>query len=271
MTTQLPQHLAELGDVLERAAAADLAAPGARRGRRRYSRRALVALAAVVVAAPAAALAASALLTTPAQVAAGLPAANRWLEGTDPTCTVVTANVEYHCVLASPPQTALASQGTSGSAPVAGASSHTAIPFQAVSTSRHGIIRIKLRDGTSCTARAPAKLTLVHAKLTCIRHGARVTLAPAQAWSIAHMPAAAGATSPTGATATGDGGASSPVNDWTGTVEPTVDATKHVNGGCRAQNAAGTDWECYLGEAAVAQNIISQGFLGQYAPVPGVG
>jgi hypothetical protein len=59
--------------------------------------------------------------------------------------------------------------------------------------------------------------------------------------------------------------------DWTGTVEPTVDASKHVNGGCRAQNAAGTEWECYIGEAAVKQNIIGQGFLGQYAPSPGVG
>jgi hypothetical protein len=30
------------------------------------------------------------------------------------------------------------------------------------------------------------------------------------------------------------------------------------------------EWECYLGEAAV-QQIIGQGFLGQYAPTPGVG
>ena len=28
---------------------------------------------------------------------------------------------------------------------------------------------------------------------------------------------------------------------WQGTAEPTVDATKHVNGGCRAQNQAGTE------------------------------
>jgi hypothetical protein len=59
--------------------------------------------------------------------------------------------------------------------------------------------------------------------------------------------------------------------DWTGTVEPTVDATKHVNGGCRAQNADGTDWECYIGQAAVTQKIIGAGFLGQYSPTPGVG
>ncbi|HEX4108609.1 MAG TPA: hypothetical protein VHX88_10775 [Solirubrobacteraceae bacterium] len=66
-------------------------------------------------------------------------------------------------------------------------------------------------------------------------------------------------------------GAPSAAMDWTGTLEPTVDASKHVNGGCRAQTAAGIEWECYIGDAAVAQKIIGQGFLGQYAPVPGVG
>ncbi|MGH2860171.1 MAG: hypothetical protein ACRDLT_01545 [Solirubrobacteraceae bacterium] len=40
---------------------------------------------------------------------------------------------------------------------------------------------------------------------------------------------------------------------------------------CRSQNQAGTEWECYIGQAAVQQNIISQGFLGQSAPAPGVG
>ena len=61
------------------------------------------------------------------------------------------------------------------------------------------------------------------------------------------------------------------VSDWTGTVEPTVDATKHVNGGCRGLNSAGTEWQCYLGQEAVAQKIIGAGFLGEYAPTPGVG
>jgi hypothetical protein len=58
---------------------------------------------------------------------------------------------------------------------------------------------------------------------------------------------------------------------WRGTVEPTVDATKHVNGGCRSLNGAGTHWRCYVGQAAVRQQIIGAGFLGQYAPSPGVG
>jgi hypothetical protein len=60
-------------------------------------------------------------------------------------------------------------------------------------------------------------------------------------------------------------------NQWLNTVEPSVGADKHVNGGCRAQNQAGTDWECYLGQAAVTQKIIGQGFLGAYSPSPGVG
>jgi hypothetical protein len=56
-----------------------------------------------------------------------------------------------------------------------------------------------------------------------------------------------------------------------GTVEPTVDDTKHVNGGCRSLRADGREWRCYIGEAAVDQQIIGPDFLGEYAPSPGVG
>jgi hypothetical protein len=61
------------------------------------------------------------------------------------------------------------------------------------------------------------------------------------------------------------------VADWKGTVEPTVDASKHVNGGCRSLTSEGTEWECYIGEAAVDQQIVGPQFLGEYAPSPGVG
>jgi hypothetical protein len=61
------------------------------------------------------------------------------------------------------------------------------------------------------------------------------------------------------------------VSDWKGTVEPTVDDTKHVNGGCRGLNSEGTAWECYLGQEAVVQQIIGAGFLGEFAPAPGRG
>jgi hypothetical protein len=61
------------------------------------------------------------------------------------------------------------------------------------------------------------------------------------------------------------------VSDWKGTVEPTVDATKHVNGGCRSLTSDGREWRCYIGQAAVQQQIIGPDFLGEYAPSPGVG
>jgi len=56
-----------------------------------------------------------------------------------------------------------------------------------------------------------------------------------------------------------------------GTVEPTVDKTKHVNGGCRSLTDDGREWSCYVGEEAVRQQIVGAGFLGEYAPSPGVG
>ena len=61
------------------------------------------------------------------------------------------------------------------------------------------------------------------------------------------------------------------VQDFKGTVEPTVDASKHVNGGCRSLDSAGLHWECYLGETAVDEQIIGPDFLGEYAPGPGHG
>jgi hypothetical protein len=61
------------------------------------------------------------------------------------------------------------------------------------------------------------------------------------------------------------------VQDFKGTVEPTVDATKHVNGGCRSLDSAGLHWECFLGRKAVDEQIISGDFLGEYAPDPGHG
>ena len=154
-------ELNDLGDALERAAAADV------RPARRVPRKLLLAAAAIAVAVPGIAFAAHEL-TTSEQVAASLPAGTKMLIGTDPTCTVVKANVEYHCVLGK------------------------AIP-------------------------------------------------------------------------------SPEVSDLKGTVEPTVDATKHVNGGCRSLTSDGREWQCYLGQAAVDQQIIGAGFLGEYAPSPGQG
>lgn len=61
------------------------------------------------------------------------------------------------------------------------------------------------------------------------------------------------------------------VEDWKGAAEPTVDATEHVNGGCRGLTSDGRQWRCYIGLAAVRQKIVSAGFLGDYAPGPAQG
>jgi hypothetical protein len=174
MTAPLEPDLVRLGDALQEAAARDLAAtpaaavhdaaPGRLRPRRR--RLFLGGLLAAAILIPAAAVAADRLISTD-DVAASMPAGTLSLAGTEPACTVVKENVEFHCVLKRPP--------------------------------------------------APE------------------------------------------------------VSDWKGTVEPTVDRTKHVNGGCRSLVSEGTVWQCYLGREAVRQQIISDGFLGEVSEGPGVG
>jgi hypothetical protein len=159
--TSTDLRLTRLGEALEQAAAAHLAA-GTHSRRTRW----ILAAAVVCVAIPGLAFAANSLLSTD-EVARSLPAGTLALLGTEPTCTVVQANVEYHCTL----------------------------------------------------AKAPAP----------------------------------------------------ELSDWTGTVEPSVDGTKHVNGGCRSLRADGREWECYIGQAAVNQKIVSADFLRAYAPTPGVG
>ena len=167
--TQLDPKLDALGDRLERAAAADLAAgaqPAAARRPRRVSRRLAVIVAVLAIGVTGIAIAGNRLISTDEE-AQSMPAGTLALAGTEPTCTVVRQDVEFHCVLARPP--------------------------------------------------APE------------------------------------------------------VSDWKGTVEPTVDATKHVNGGCRSLTSDGLEWQCYVGEAAVRQQIVGESFLGEYAPSPGVG
>jgi hypothetical protein len=153
-------YLARLGDALEQAAARDI--------RTRRSRRLVLLAAAVsaIVVLTGASFAAVRLISS-GDVAASLPAGTLWLGGTEPTCTVVTQDVEYHCVLSRAPVNAL--------------------------------------------------------------------------------------------------------SDWKGTVEPTVDANKRVNGGCRSLASDGREWECYIGREAVKQRIVGEDFLGEFAPAPGVG
>ena len=160
--TQLSPTLSRLGDALEASAAADLA--GARTRRRR--RRLLLLVPALAIAIPGVAVGAK-LLTDGHSVAASMPAGAAVLAGTDPTCTAVVQNVEYHCVLAR-------------------------------------------RPGPE-------------------------------------------------------------ISDYKGTVYQTVDATHHVNGGCRSLASDGLTWECYLGQRAVDEQIIGQDFLGELETAPGHG
>jgi hypothetical protein len=61
------------------------------------------------------------------------------------------------------------------------------------------------------------------------------------------------------------------VDDFTNVAYQTVDATQHVNGGCRSLNAKGTTWRCWIGQAAVDHQIISQDFLGELQTTPATG
>jgi hypothetical protein len=56
-----------------------------------------------------------------------------------------------------------------------------------------------------------------------------------------------------------------------GTVEPTVDPHGTVNGGCRSLDADGRTWSCYLGQAAVDQQIVGPALLGAHVSGPGAG
>jgi hypothetical protein len=61
------------------------------------------------------------------------------------------------------------------------------------------------------------------------------------------------------------------ISDWLGTVNETVDSTQHVNGGCRSLSHDGREWQCYIGQKAVDEKIISQDFLGETQTTPAVG
>ncbi len=236
----LDHRLAAIGDALEQAVTAELrraasrpasapsAAAAAPRRRWRPRRRAALLSVAALIVVPSVALAANDLLWSDSQVAASLPQGTLALGGTDPTCTTVVANVEYHCTLAKAPST----QGAAAPAS-AGAGALSQPKRQALV--KHGFHVVRVQSGFAIVTRAGRTYYVVV---------------------------------PTAGAGSGSGSGSA---NWRGTVEPSVDSTKHVNGGCRALNAAGTEWECYIGEAAVTQSIISQGFLGQYAPSPGVG
>lgn len=258
MNTEI--RLQQIGDELQRAFAADLQADAHkasvrtrsdRRGSWFATRRGrwLAAAVATVIAVPGVAFAAGAF-TSPQTVAKSLPAGAR-IFGRTTTCTVVQPNVEYRCTLAKAPSPD----------PV----THlTPQQWRKLTAKPSHLGKIKLVNRR--TKIAPGKwriLVFVEATPRQDRiYQAHTNKALA---SFGFTPAQIQAHNEAinaGATGIGAG-------QFKGTVEPTVDATHHINGGCRAINAQGLQWECYVGQAAVKQKIV--GDLGAYVPSPGVG
>jgi hypothetical protein len=258
MNTEI--RLQEIGDQLQRAFAADLQADaqGAQvraRSQRRGSwfathrRRWLAAGAATMIAVPGVVYAAG-VFTSPQTVARSLPAGAR-IFGSTPTCRIVHHNVEYRCTLARAP-------------------------------SPDPVTHLSPQQWTRLLARPPhlGKIKIVNRR-TEIRPGLWRTvqigeITPRQdriyqayknkALSIfGFTPAQIQAHNE----AVDAGAAGIAAGQFKGTVEPTVDATHHINGGCRAINTDGTQWNCYLGHAAVKQRIVTD--LGGYVSGPGVG
>jgi hypothetical protein len=211
----------------------------------------LAAAAATIIAVPGIAYAAGAF-TSPQTVARSLPAGAR-IFGSTPTCTVVQPNVEYRCTLAKAP-------------------------------SPDPVTYLSPQQWTKLLARPPhlGKIKIVNRR-TEIKPGqwrivqmAEITPRQDRVYqayknkvlaSFGFTPAQIQAHNE----AIDAGAAGIGAGQFKGIDEPTVDATHHINGGCRAINADGTQWDCYLGQAAVKQKIVGGGFLGTYVPGPGVG
>jgi hypothetical protein len=96
MTSNLNPDLARFGDQLEAAAERSL-----RGARRRRIRRASFGVTVLTVLAAGTAVATG--VFSPRQVAAGLPAGAMIFGGTQPTCSLDSDGVTYHCTLANPP------------------------------------------------------------------------------------------------------------------------------------------------------------------------
>lgn len=255
-------RLREIGDRLEQAFTADLRAEArvaeggtgrtghaswfaTRRGRW------LAAAAAIVIAVPGVAYAAGAF-TSPQTVARSLPAGARIFGGT-PTCTVVRPNVEYRCSLAKAPPPDPAAHLTPEQSKKYLATPPNLGKIKLVKR------RVEIAPGqwrTLPVVEDPSRIARI---IQAYRNKVLGSFGFTPSQIKADNQAIDAGTAGIGA------------GQFKGTVEPTADATHHVDGGCRATSADGSQWECYIGETAVRQGIIGQVFLGQYLPGPGVG
>ena len=233
----LPPHLRQLGHEL--VAAAEHRNEVRRRPARRWrpTRPLALGIATAAVAIPGVAFAATEMISAN-QVATGLAAANAALVGTHPSCTVVQANAEYRCTL-----------------PDAPSASHPA-QFSVMERPGGGGIMVEIAD---------------HGQTQAVRMRGGVLPDYAHVLSAAEEIARENRSDAKTVTTRTTASVPTPVTNWTGTIELTVDATRHVIGACRASSRTGTEWDCYIGEAAVTHRLIAKGLLGQYAPTPTVG
>jgi hypothetical protein len=178
----------------------------------------LAAAAAAIVAVSGVAYAAG-VFTSPQTVANSLPAGAQIFVGSNPTCTVVQPNVRYHCTLAKPP---------------------TPDPVTLTQQQREQLVRAPPDLG-------PVK-TLKRGKLTFAQ------LTPKQEQMLrAHQTSLLSSFGFTSAQiqqhqdAVNSGTAGIAAGQFKGIVVATVDAAHHVNGGCRATSADGSQWDCYIG------------------------
>ncbi len=188
--------------------------------------------------------------TSPQTVARSLPAGAR-IFGSTPTCTVVRPDVEYHCTLAKAPP----------ADPVTHLNTQQWIELNAkppyLGKIKIANRRTEITPGQWRTVRVGGPTPRQDRIYRAYQHKVLPTFGFTPAQIQAHDEAATA-----GAAGIGPG-------QFEGTTEPTVDATHHVNGGCHATNADGTEWDCYLGQAAVEHK--AAGDIGQYVPGPGVG
>lgn len=59
--------------------------------------------------------------------------------------------------------------------------------------------------------------------------------------------------------------------DYTAMIQSIVDDDSKVVGGCRASDAPGMHWTCYVGQRAVAAGVLGEGSLGQLSTGPASG
>ena len=253
-------RLQQIGDELQRAFAADLQADAHKaRIRSRSHRRTswfatrrgrwLTAAAVTIIAVPGVAYAAG-VFTSPQTVARSLPAGAR-IFGITPMCKVVRPNIEYRCTLAKPP----------AADPVTHLTPQQWRKYLATPPNLGKVKFVTRRYKDSAGRWQIGQFAEDMPRIERITRAYRNQVLA----SIGFTPAQIKADNE----AIDAGAAGIGAGQFKGVVDPTVDATRHINGGCRAINADGMQWDCYIGQAAVKQKIVTG--LGAYVPSPGVG